>query len=92
MKAYSTFPVLGFFHSLLLYVRFTEVVAWTIVFNYMAITQFVYSPSDGHWVVSSFGLLQVKPLPVFTSLCIDSASHFSWVNTRQGLAGSYSKL
>ena len=86
------FPFLGFFHSLLLYVRFTGVVAWTIVFNYMAIPQFVYSPSDGHWVVSSSGLLQVKPLPVFTSLCMDSASHFSCVNTRQGMAGSYGRL
>lgn len=40
------FPFLGFFHSLLLYMRFTEVVAWTIVFNYMAIPQFVYLVMD----------------------------------------------
>lgn len=71
------FPFLGFFHSLLLYVRFIEVVAWTIVFNYMATPQFVYLLSDGCWVVSSFWLLQVKPLSVFTSLHMDSASHFS---------------
>ena len=49
------FPFLGFFHSLLLYVRFIEVVAWTIVFNYMAIPQFVYLLSDGCWVVIAFG-------------------------------------
>lgn len=66
------FPFLGFFHSLLLYVRFTGVICVDNSIQLYGYTQFVYSLMMDTGLFPALGYYKSKPLPVFTSLCMDS--------------------